>query len=386
MDKRSPQAARKGDREVSVDEVRRVLTDEDHKVCLVDTREREEMTTGYIKGSVFIPHSLVKAEGEERLPDKSALLILYCSNGVRSLDTAGILQEMGYEDVRCMSGGLAAWVQSGYAIESRGDLTGEQALRYSRQIFLREIGEKGQLAILRAKVLVVGAGGLGSPISLYLGAAGIGTIGIVDSDNVDLSNIHRQVLHRTADVGRPKVESAKDAILRTNPDVHVITYYDRLTPDNALGIVSEYDIVVEASDNLPTKFLLNDAAFFAGKPYVFGGSVRFDGQVSVFFPKAGGPCLRCMIPEIPARSAPTCAEVGVLGIAPGLTGLIQAGEVIKLIIGKGTSLMGRYLVCDALEAEFRVFNVDRNPSCPLCGENPTIRSLHDGAYGGAVST
>lgn len=258
-------------------------------------------------------------------------------------------------------------------------MTPQQLRRYSRQILLKEMGEEGQLRLLQAKVLLVGAGGLGCPIALYLGAAGIGMIGLADYDKVDLSNIHRQVLHGTEDVGRPKVESAKDAIYRINPEVKVVTYEERIRSDNILSIMEGYDIVVDGSDNFATKFLLNDAAFLSGKPYVFGGAVRFDGQVSVFFPKAGGPCLRCMIPEIP-QSSPTCSQVGVLGIVPGQTGLMQAAEVVKLVINKGKPLIGRFLVYDCLEADFRVFTLTRSPSCPLCGDNPVITDL-TGQYG-----
>jgi molybdopterin/thiamine biosynthesis adenylyltransferase/rhodanese-related sulfurtransferase len=380
-DEQSLRTIRKEVKEISVIEVQRLLVDRNHRACLIDTREQNELVTGYIKDSLFIPDSTIKSKVQERLPDKTVPLILYCSEGIRSLYTAKVLKEMGYEDVCSMSGGLLAWAESGYDMESHGEFTADQIRRYSRQMILREIGEEGQLKILQAKVLLVGAGGLGCPIGLYLGAAGIGTIGIVDSDTVDMSNIHRQVLHGTADVGRPKVESARDAIIRINPEVHVLTYNERFTPENALSIVNDYDMVVDGSDNFSTKFLLNDTAFFAGKPYIFGGAVRFDGQAGVFFPKAGGPCLRCMTPEIPPHAPPTCSDVGVLGLVPGHVGLTQATEVIKLIINKGTSLMGRFFVYDALHAEFRVFTISRNPACPLCGENPTIKSLKDRDYG-----
>jgi molybdopterin/thiamine biosynthesis adenylyltransferase len=262
------------------------------------------------------------------------------------------------------------------------EMTADQLKRYSRQILLGEVGEEGQLRMLRAKVLLVGAGGLGCPAGLYLGAAGVGTIGIVDSDKVDLSNIHRQVLHGVGDVGRLKVDSAKDAILRINPEVNVVTYPLRLSPENILPIIGEYDIVVDGSDNFGTKFLLNDAAFFTGKPYIFGGAVRFDGQVSVFYPKGGGPCLRCMIPHIPPPGAPTCSEVGVLGVVPGQTGLMEAAEAVKHILGKGTLLLGRFLVYNCLGAEFKVFTVERDPSCPLCGGDPSIVDL-SGPYPGS---
>ncbi len=281
---------------------------------------------------------------------------------------------MEYKNVRSMAGGFAASLETGHSVKTRGGLTEEQVRRYSRQILLAEIGEEGQLALLRSKILLVGAGGLASPAALYLAAAGVGTIGIVDSDDVDLSNIHRQILHGTTDVGRPKVESARDTILRTNPEVNVISHQKRLTQDNALEIIEEYDIVMDGSDNFATKFLLNDASFFRNKPYIFGGAVRFDGQVSVFHPKAGGPCLRCIMPEIPPPG-PTCREAGVFGVVPGQIGLLQAAEAVKLLLKKGRSLMGRFLIYDCLETDLRVFTVERNPSCPLCGESPTIRDL-----------
>jgi sulfur-carrier protein adenylyltransferase/sulfurtransferase len=370
-------------REITVGEVRRLLKDEPSAACLVDIREQDELVTGYIGGSVLIPDSVIKLKAEERLPDKGKPLILYCSEGIRSIPTARVLEEMGYKEVSSMSGGFIAWVEAGYDIESHGEMTADQVRRYSRQIVLHEVGEEGQILMLRAKVLLVGAGGLGCPAALYLGAAGVGTIGIVDFDKVDLSNLPRQVLHGAGDVGRLKVESAKDAILRINPEVSVITYPLRLSPESILPIIREYDIVVDGSDNFGTKFLLNDAAFFAGKPYIFGGAVRFNGQVSVFYPKGGGPCLRCMIPHIPPPGAPTCGEAGVLGVVPGQIGLMQAAEAVKHILGKGNPLLGRFLVYDCLGADFKVFTVRRNPACPLCGENPSIADLMSGLYPGA---
>ncbi len=262
-------------------------------------------------------------------------------------------------------------------------LTTDQQNRYSRQILLNEMGEEGQLKLLRSRVLIVGAGGLGSPIALYLAGAGIGTLGIVDSDLVDLSNLHRQILHATTDIGRPKTESARESMGAINPDIVINTYHERLTAHNGPEIMAGYDIIVEGSDNFATKFLLNDAAFFSGKPYVFGGAVRFDGQASVFFPKSGGPCLRCMIPEIPPASASlTCSQVGVLGIVAGQVGLIEAAEVVKLILGKGDPLVGRFLAYSCLDGEFRTFTVPKNPDCPLCSEKATIKDL-SGYYGAA---
>jgi len=295
-----------GVREVSVQDAYRVIQDKNRDIRLIDIREKEELVTGYIEGAAFVPNSLIKVKPAEMLPEKNIPLVLYCASGRRSLIAAKMLQDMGYADVASMAGGFNAWVEGGYKFKTDGKMTRDQIKRYSRQILLHEIGEEGQLRLLRAKILLVGAGGLGCPAGLYLGSAGVGTIGIVDFDKVDLSNIHRQVLHATADIGRPKTDSAKEAIERINPEINIITYQERFTPDNALKIVNDFDLVIDGSDNFETKFLLNDAAFLSGKPYIFGGAVRFDGQASVFYPKGGGPCLRCMIPEIPpAGTAPT---------------------------------------------------------------------------------
>ena len=295
-----------GVREVSVQDAHRDIQDKNRDIRFIDIREKEELATGYIDGAAFVPHSLIKIKHTNTLPEKNIPLVLYCASGRRSLSAAKMLQDLGYADVVSMAGGFNAWVEAGYEFETEGAMTRDQIKRYSRQILLHEIGEEGQLRLLRAKVLLVGAGGLGCPAGLYLASAGVGTIGIVDFDRVDLSNIHRQVLHATADIGRPKTDSAKDAIERINPEVNIITYQERFTPDNALEIVNDFDIVIDGSDNFETKFLLNDAAFLSGKPYIFGGAVRFDGQASVFYPKDGGPCLRCMIPEIPqAGTSPT---------------------------------------------------------------------------------
>lgn len=293
-------------REVSVQDAYRVIQDKNRDIRLIDIREKEELATGYIDGAAFVPNSILKVKPEELHTEKDVPLLLYCASGRRSLFAAKMLQDMGYADVASLAGGFNAWVETGYKFKTEGAMTQDQIKRYSRQILLHEIGEEGQLRLLRAKVLLVGVGGLGCPAGLYLASAGVGTIGIVDFDRVDLSNIHRQVLHATADIGRPKTDSAKEAIERINPEVNIITYQKRFTPDNALEIVNDFDLVIDGSDNFETKFLLNDAAFLSGKPYIFGGAVRFDGQASVFYPKGGGPCLRCMIPEIPpAGTAPT---------------------------------------------------------------------------------
>lgn len=292
--------------EVSIHDVHRLIQDKDRHVRLIDIREKEELATGYIEGAVFAPNSIVKIRPEEFLPEKNIPLVLYCASGRRSLSTAKTLKDMGYIDVVSMAGGFNAWVEAGYKFKTDGIMTQEQIKRYSRQILMHEIKEEGQLKLLKARVLIVGAGGLGCPTGLYLASAGVGTIGIVDFDKVDLSNIHRQVLHATSDIGRPKTDSARDAIHRINPEINIITFDKRFAPDNALDIIKDFDIIIDGSDNFETKFLLNDAAFFSGKPYIFGGAVRFDGQAGVFYPKGGGPCLRCMVPEIPpADTSPT---------------------------------------------------------------------------------
>lgn len=287
------------DEEISIGDLHRMINEKKGDFLLVDVRGTEERVIGYIKGGISIPHTLLEKRPGEFLPDKARPLILYCSTGIRSYYTTGLLQKIGYESVRSLEGGFTSWVEAGYEVDLAGTMTLEQARRYSRQMLLHEIGENGQQKLLKASVLIVGAGGLGSPIGVYLAAAGVGRLGIVDFDRVDISNIHRQILHSTADVGRNKAESAQAAISRINPEVKVVTYQERFSPENALQIIENYDIVVDGSDNFPTKFLLNDAAFFAGKPFVFGAAVRFEGQASVFHPKGGGPCLRCMLREIP---------------------------------------------------------------------------------------
>jgi len=268
-------------------------------LVLLDVREKEEIALGYIKGAIFIPQGLLGQQAETLLSDKNIPVVVYCAGGIRSLAATKWLQEKGYAHVYSMAKGINGWKEAGYEIVSDSGLTQEQLTRYSRHLLLKEVGVEGQTKLLNAKVLLVGAGGLGCPAGLYLAAAGVGTLGIIDSDKVDLTNLQRQVLHGLADVGRPKTESAKEAIRRINPDVKVMTYPERLTNQNALEIFPDYDIIVDGSDNFPTKYLVNDAAFFTGKPYVYGGVFQFEGQASVFFPKEGGPCLRCLFPEPP---------------------------------------------------------------------------------------
>lgn len=284
--------------EISIQEVDRLLK-RGERVVLLDVREKEELALGYLKDSIFIPRASLPERAETLLPDRDIPIVVYCAAGVRSILAAKTLKEMGYSQVSSMKEGIEGWKAAGYEVTSESGLTSEQLTRYSRHILLKEVGTEGQVALLKSKVLLVGAGGLGCPIGLYLAAAGVGTLGIIDDDRVDLTNLQRQILHRTSDVGRLKTESAKEAIARINPDVKVITYQERLTSENAIKIFQDYDIIVDGSDNFPTKYLVNDAAFFTGKPFVYGGVFQFEGQASVFFPKEGGPCLRCLFPEPP---------------------------------------------------------------------------------------
>ena len=284
--------------EISVEQTHQLLQEKE-PVVLLDIREKEEIVLGYIKGAVFLPQGLLNEKVEELLPDKNVPVVVYCAGGIRSLAAAKLMKEKGYAHAFSMVKGIEGWQKAGYEVVSDSELTPDQLNRYSRHLMLKEVGMEGQLRLLKAKVLLVGAGGLGCPAGLYLAAARVGTIGIIDSDRVDLSNLQRQILHSTYDVGRPKTESAKDAISLINPGVKVVTYPERLTSENAIEIFKEFDIIIDGSDNFPTKYLVNDAAFFTGKPYVYGGVFQFEGQASVFFPKGGGPCLRCLFPEPP---------------------------------------------------------------------------------------
>jgi molybdopterin/thiamine biosynthesis adenylyltransferase/rhodanese-related sulfurtransferase len=290
--------AKKEGSEISVEETHQLLQKKE-PIVLLDIREKEEIALGYIKGTTFLPQGLLKEKVESLLPDKNVPVVVYCAGGIRSLAAAKLMRERGYAHVFSMAKGINGWKEAGHDVVSNSELTPDQLTRYSRHLMLKEVGMEGQIQLLKAKVLLVGAGGLGCPAALYLAAAGVGTLGIIDSDKVDLTNLQRQILHGLADVGRPKTESAKEAIHRINPDVKVVTYQERLTPQNALEIFQEYDIIIDGSDNFPTKYLVNDASFFTGKPYIYGGVFQFEGQASVFFPKEGGPCLRCLFPEPP---------------------------------------------------------------------------------------
>lgn len=290
--------AKKEGSEISVEETHQRIQKEE-PVTLLDIREKEEIALGYIKGATFLRQGLLGGQVETLLPDKNVPVVVYCAGGIRSLAAAKLMKEKGYTNVFSMAKGINGWREAGYEVVSDSELTPDQLTRYSRHLMLKEVGMEGQVQLLRAKVLLVGAGGLGCPAALYLAAAGVGTLGIIDSDKVDLTNLQRQILHGSTDVGRLKTESAKEAIHRINPDVKVVTYPERLTTQNALEIFKDYDIILDGSDNFPTKYLVNDASFFTGKPYIYGGVFQFEGQASVFFPKEGGPCLRCLFPEPP---------------------------------------------------------------------------------------
>jgi molybdopterin/thiamine biosynthesis adenylyltransferase/rhodanese-related sulfurtransferase len=338
----------------------------------LDVRELDEFEQGTIPGAVFIPRGHLESKVENQIPDRDRPVIVYCASGVRSVFAAKTLAELGYADVASMAGGFGRWKNEGRPWVTPATLNPEQRNRYHRHILLPEVGEEGQQKLLEARVLLLGAGGLGSPAALYLAAAGVGTLGVVDMDVVDASNLQRQILHNVERIGERKVDSAKKTLTALNPDVDVVTYDVRFGADNILDILDGYDVVVDGTDNFPTRYLLNDASLLKRIPVVHGSIFRFEGQVTVFDPYHG-PCYRCLLPEPPPPElAPSCAEAGVLGVLPGIVGSIQALEAIKLILDLGDPLRGRLLAYDALEQSFRSFKVRRDPTCPACGEHAQI--------------
>ncbi|MBV9690483.1 MAG: molybdopterin-synthase adenylyltransferase MoeB [Ktedonobacteraceae bacterium] len=338
-------------------------------VVLVDVREKHEWNDGYIPSAIHVPRGFLELQIEEAVPDKAKTVVLYCAGGVRSLMAAKTLQEMGYRDVVSMAGGFGQWKGNGYQFVQPRTLDEAQAKRYSRHLLVPEVGEQGQLKLLDSRVLLIGAGGLGSPAAYYLAAAGVGTLGIIDADVVDESNLQRQILHNVERIGQYKAESAKKTIEALNPDVKVVTYIERLDETNVARIIADYDVIVDGTDNFPTRYLLNDAALLANKPVVHGSVFRFEGQLTVFKPY-DGPCYRCLYPEPPPPAlAPSCAEAGVLGVLPGVIGLLQATETLKLLLGLGDPLVGRMLTYDALAGEFSELRLYRDPNCAACGED-----------------
>jgi molybdopterin/thiamine biosynthesis adenylyltransferase/rhodanese-related sulfurtransferase len=345
-------------------------------VAIVDVREQHEWEQGHIPGAVHVPRSYLESRIEGVVPDRSQKVILYCASGQRSALAANTLEELlGYEDVASMNGGFTLWKDRGLPFERPMVLTAEQRERYSRHLLIPEVGLEGQQKLLEAKVLLIGAGGLGSPAALYLAAAGVGTLGIVDNDEVDLSNLQRQVIHNSERIGMPKVESAKLTIEALNPDVKVVPHAIRLDQDNVLDLIRDYDVIVDGADNFPTRYLLNDAAVRERKPVVHASILGFDGQLTTFVPYVG-PCYRCLYPQPPpAELAPSCGANGVLGVLPGIMGLLQANEVIKLVIGQGEPLIGRLLLFEALSTQFTQLKVRRDvEGCPTCGEGVNLEN------------
>jgi molybdopterin/thiamine biosynthesis adenylyltransferase/rhodanese-related sulfurtransferase len=333
----------------------------------LDVRELDEFEQGTIPGALFIPRGQLETQIENRISDHDQQIVVYCAGGARSAFAAQTLETLGYTNVVSLAGGFGRWKNEDRPWNTPTVLAPEQRTRYHRHLLLPEVGETGQQRLLESKVLLLGAGGLGSPAGLYLAAAGVGTLGIVDMDVVDASNLQRQILHNIDRIGDRKVDSAKKTLTALNPDVNVVTYDTRLGADNVVNIISDYDLVIDGTDNFPTRYLLNDASVLTGIPVVHGSIFRFEGQVTVFAP-GSGPCYRCLLPEPPPPElAPSCAEAGVLGVLPGIIGSIQALEAIKVLLGLGDPLIGRLLAYDALEEAFRTFNVRRDPACATCG-------------------
>jgi sulfur-carrier protein adenylyltransferase/sulfurtransferase len=368
----------------------------------VDVRERDEWDEGHIPGAVHVPRGFLESRVETAAPDRSRAIVVYCASGSRSAFAAKTLEELGYEDVTSLAGGFVDWKRNGFPTQLPRSLGEEQRRRYSRHLLIPEVGEEGQLRLLDSRILLIGAGGLGSPASLYLAAAGVGTLGIVDDDVVDATNLQRQIVHSTDRLGEPKAQSAKRTLEALNPDVTVKVFQDRLTSENVDRILGEgWDVIVDGADNFPTRYLLNDASVWHEIPVVHGSIYRFEGQVTVFKPQrsdggvdgfrgpgAGGsadgdssltgPCYRCLFPQPPPPElAPSCAEGGVLGVLPGVVGSIQANEALKLALGIGEPLVGRLLLFDALAGTFSEVTLRRDPACPVCGEAPTITEYVD---------
>ena len=362
--------------EISPEEVHQKIENGDD-FYLVDIRERDEWENGFVPGANLLGRGHLEARIGNIAFNSDDEVVLYCAGGVRSVLAAASLEQMGYVNVKSMEGGFSKWAQNALPVATRRSLTSDQMARYSRHLLMPEVGEEGQLKLLDAKVLLIGAGGLGSPTAMYLAAAGVGTIGIVDGDTVDMSNLQRQLLHREDSVGTPKVDSAEATLNGINSDIKINKYNYRIDSDNVMELFAQYDIVVDGCDNFPTRYLVNDACYMLNKPNVHGSIFRFEGQVTVFKPNEG-PCYRCLYPEPPPPGmAPSCAEAGVLGVLPGIVGVAQAIETIKLILNIGQPLVGRLLTFDALAMNFRPLNIRRDHDCPLCGTHPTVTELID---------
>jgi molybdopterin/thiamine biosynthesis adenylyltransferase/rhodanese-related sulfurtransferase len=351
---------------------------QEETAAIVDVREREEWDEGHLPGAVHVPRAHLESRIERAVRDKARPVVLYCASGNRSAFAAKTLEELGYENVSSLAGGFTDWKRNGLPFEIPQALDEAKRRRYSRHLLIPEVGEEGQLRLLQSRVLLIGAGGLGSPASLYLAAAGVGTLGIVDDDVVDETNLQRQIVHSTERLGDSKAESAKRTIEALNPDVNVKAFRERLTSENVDRILGEgWDVIVDGADNFPTRYLLNDASVWHRIPVVHGSIFRFEGQTTVFKPHEG-PCYRCVFPQPPPPElAPSCAEGGVLGVLPGVVGSLQANEALKLALGVGEPLVGRLLMFDALEGTFTEIRLRRDPECPVCGEGPTITDYID---------
>jgi molybdopterin/thiamine biosynthesis adenylyltransferase/rhodanese-related sulfurtransferase len=335
---------------------------------LVDVRESHEWEAGHLPGAIHVPRGHLESQIENAAPDRSRPIVVYCASGIRSVFASQTLAEMGYTDVVSMTGGFQGWKSQGLPWETPTILSPEQKVRYSRHLLVPEVGATGQAKLLESKVLLIGAGGLGSPSALYLAAAGVGTIGIIDFDVVDLSNLQRQIIHTTDRIGEKKVDSARKAILALNPGINVVGHDEMLVAANVERIISGYDVILDGTDTFETRYLLNDAAVIAGIPVVHASVFRFEGQLTVFKPYEG-PCYRCLYPTPPPPElAPGCSVAGVLGVVPGIMGLLQANEVLKLLLGIGESLAGRLLLFDALEGSFTELKLRRDPACPICSD------------------
>jgi molybdopterin/thiamine biosynthesis adenylyltransferase/rhodanese-related sulfurtransferase len=343
--------------------------------AIIDVREADEYTQGAIPGAVWIPRGFLEARIEKQVADRAAPIVVYCASGNRSLFAQRTLGELGYTNVRSLAGGFTAWKRSGQPWDMPQSLRADQETRYSRHTLLPEVGVAGQLKLLKAKIVCIGAGGLGSPSSMYLAAAGIGTLGMIDDDVVDASNLQRQILHATDRLGKPKVDSAEQTLRGLNPDVHVEKHRTRITAANAVDLLGRYDVIIDGADNFATRYLVNDVALKLGKPVIHASIFRFEGQITVF-PANGSPCYRCLYPEPPPpEDAPSCSEGGVLGVLPGTMGVLQATEAIKLVLGLGESLAGRLLVYDAIKTRFRELKLRRDPKCPTCGDGVDRSSI-----------
>ncbi len=350
--------------EIGPDELHEALG----QVVVLDVREADEFAQGAIEGAVLIPRGILEGSVRTAIPDPEMPVVVYCAAGARSALAAVTLLEMGYRNVTSLRGGFGGWKTAGFDWQMPAALSADQRSRYSRHILLPEVGEEGQQRLLDSRVLLIGAGGLGSPAALYLAAAGVGTVGIVDFDVVDATNLQRQILHNLDRLGQRKVDSARETLTALNPDVKIETYAVRLSADNALDVMGGYDVVVDGGDNFPTRYLVNDASLHLRIPVVHGSIFRFEGQVTVFAPYEG-PCYRCLFSEPPPPElAPSCAEAGVLGVLPGIVGSVEAMEAIKLLLGIGEPLVGRLLTYDALTEEFRTLNIRRDPACPACSD------------------